>query len=195
MAQGAAAALNTFTFFTAFFVGWTNFSHSRVPLNLETTSLVSPNRELVATFVNQDDGWCHLEIRNRQSELIDDSAKAQLTPIYLAEWTADSKTIITIGHVAHGSVATMFHDKDGGWVARIIYPPSKATVPDLFRTIYEVSKVQVDGGEIDLTYEVGLQTNDQQRGLHTTDYFTTFMVDPSSGRSVELSRTPLVSDR
>jgi hypothetical protein len=47
-----------------------------------------------------------------------------LTPIFFIKWTGDSKTILVISHIAHGTIGAELHFDGSTWHQRLLQPPS-----------------------------------------------------------------------
>jgi hypothetical protein len=55
-----------------------------------------------------------VEIRNAQTSAVQGTAEAT-SPVYALLWTSDSKTLIVVEHMAHGSDAFFVHFRRGLW--------------------------------------------------------------------------------
>jgi hypothetical protein len=169
---------------------WKNYSIDRKPIS-DTAVFPSPDGRRVASFQQEDNGWYHLKVKDVATGHVDDSAEAQLTPIFSVLWTHDSKSILTIAHVAHGSSATFFHLKDGKWVDQNITFPDIPGVngPNVYRVVEEVAKAEANNDHFVVYYEFGVQTKAADGSLQETIYDEIDRVDPETGKSVLVKRT------
>lgn len=90
-------------------------------------------------------------------------------PLYALKWTADSKTIVAVQHVAGGSVAQIIHLSSGKWTTFEASPPvgDEATVV----------KVVPQSHVVELTYKVNQKPASSHPGR---SYLCTFVVDPET---------------
>ena len=47
-----------------------------------------------------------------------------LTPIFFIKWTGDSKSVLVISHIAHGTIAAVLHFDGSQWHQKVLQPPS-----------------------------------------------------------------------
>jgi hypothetical protein len=90
-------------------------------------------------------------------------------PLYSLRWTQDSKAIVTISHIAGGTVAGVIHLVDGQW-KQVSADPREG---DKYRLIHQVVKGRV----VELTYKVARIRSNNTAG---TFYTYTFLFDPTT---------------
>jgi hypothetical protein len=81
----------------------------------------SPDREYSVSLIEKD-GELHYEIEKADGGVVDDSIVMPTVLLYL-HWGANSRSIVTIEHIANGSVGRLLFFKSGRWNDVEISPP------------------------------------------------------------------------
>ena len=143
------------------------------------TKVVSPNGRFTLTLMA--DG-------NERSFSINDKRTGQTTiipieysPVLALKWTPNSNTIVTVEHVAGGSIAGFLHFNGSHWV-HVDAPPPESN----FR--YMVTRWVLGDRSVHLVYKV----ENTRSGTKAYDFSTcAFDVNPETGDISNLMRTPL----
>ena len=104
----------------------------------------SPDNKFVATFVGG--GFEIQAAAGGEPALV-----PSLPPVYLAQWTPDSKTLATVEHLANGSDAVFIHQVAGQWVRADSAPDAPEDYP---HQAYHVLKLDMAEGGVNVIYEV-----------------------------------------
>ena len=86
--------------------------------------------------------------------LITDTSSHQSTehggqrPLYSIRWSGDSQTLVTIEHVAHGSIMALRHFEGGQWQRHDVEPSGDALWE------YSVVRQRIHSDTVDVTYRV-----------------------------------------
>jgi hypothetical protein len=163
---------------------------SKTPIDIDTAVFPSRDGKYIASFEQNEDGWLYLEIKDSKTGHLDGSVKAELTPVFSVQWTGDSKTIVLVGHVAHGSAAILFHFQAKNWSSYIFYPPDFQGDPHFDRIVYDVVQAHAGEHDVSLTYKLGLEVfSDMDRGLPEKRFLVTDVIDPSTNQILKSKRT------
>jgi len=162
----------------------------KTPLNLDTAVFPSPNGKLVAKFEQRDDGWTYFNVTDSKTGKLNSSTKIELTPVFSLQWTRDSRSIVTVGHVAHGSAATLFHLQDGAWKYFHVFPSNFEYDPHVHRIIYDVTKVEAEEHHVNLTYRLTVQTKSDSDDTHEKNYSVKMLMDPNTDDILTTKCTP-----
>lgn len=163
----------------------------KTPIEIRAAKFPSPDGKIVASFEYNDDGWVHLDITNSISGHQLGSAKVELTPIFSLEWTSDSKSIVIVSHIAHGSTATIFHCFSGNWKDFIVFPPERKPPPDLYRIIYDVTKTEVREHDIIVTYDTTIQFRSDSGDFAAKEYLVSLLINPATNKVLTLDKKPV----
>ena len=94
------------------------------------------------------------------------------TFIYSLQWTGDSKTVVTVEPIAHGSECNIYHYANDKWKRIIIKPP------DLLKGVYSVVKCDASFNTVNMTYKVFERPPIVASAIF---YITSFVVDANTG--------------
>ena len=84
---------------------------------------VSPDRQYSVKLVNVD-RQARYAIGEIKTGRVDDSIVMPTLLLYL-RWSANSRSIVTVEHIAHGSCGRVIYSKDGAWSGAEIKPPGE----------------------------------------------------------------------
>ena len=135
-------------------------------------NFISPNKIYVASI--RFDGEWKLSVKNNKNGEIE--VFGILNPIYSIKWTGDSRVIISVSHIAHGSAASyIFLNKNKYWTD--IDPPQNS---ELAHHAYGVVGLDVGFNTVKLTYKVADRTSNSG-DLIDDFYVCTFDFNPETG--------------
>jgi hypothetical protein len=124
-------------------------------INLETANFPAPDGKHVLKFEQREDGWTYFDVENLKTAQLESSAKIELTPLYSVHWSPDCGTIVTVGHIAHGTTATLFHFDNGQWRYWHLSPSSQYDFdPHLIRVGFKVVNVKVTDDAATIFYDL-----------------------------------------
>jgi hypothetical protein len=115
-----------------------------VPLIQDGQIFPSPDGNFSVQLA-QVDGNEVLSIKNSKTGIIDNSQSVQLPPVFEMTWTGDAQSIVTVGHIAGGSQATVYHF-NGAWSEIDIAPDDGAA--------YDVIGLQIGRSSVAVSYKV-----------------------------------------
>lgn len=130
---------------------------------------VSPDGRFTAQLTNDEKGNIRIT-DNKTGQVYKEWA---VRPLYSLKWTRDSKTIVTIEHLAGGSETALIHFSENRWSRFPVSPPVKTPPYHHYRVIRQ----EIEGNKVKLTYKV---TDEQGNGMVTKFYTCSFEVNPSS---------------
>jgi hypothetical protein len=132
-------------------------------------TFTSPDGRFTAQLANDDNG--DLGIKNNQTG--ETYKVGALTPLLSLKWTGDSKTIVTVEHIAGGSEANLVHFDGSKWNQFSADPPGDTHGSRR----YEVVRQQVDWKRVKFVYKV---TDEKSNGEVIKFYTCSFEVNPQT---------------
>lgn len=170
---------------------WSNGRAEKAPLDLATAAFPSPDGKHVVKFEQKKDG-CYFDVNKAKTGRTESSAKVALTPIYSLQWSPDSKDIIIVGQVAHGSAATVFNFSNGAWTSHDTFPSSDTTSdPTISKILYDVAEVKTNKSEIKVVYELTVEKKSDSGQIQDNKCFLTLHLDPDTGKVRWWGHAPL----
>jgi hypothetical protein len=180
----------TITFFLACACG--GYTGSEKPIDINSVAFPSPDKRQVVSFETKDDVVSYLDIKDSKTGRVEGSIENELPPLYSVQWTGDSKSLVLVGHVAHGSTLMLVYPKEGTWTYSIFYPPDLEGDPAYHAIFYDVKKVEVGLNSASVTYELTVQMNPvTEEGYPEKTCLVSLALDTRSGRILESKRTPV----
>jgi hypothetical protein len=133
----------------------------------------SPDGKLSAQLGQVDENEV-LSIKNNKTGTVDNSQSIELPPVFTIKWTGDSQSIVTVGHIAGGSQATVYHNNNGTWNKIDVYPDN--------RPAYDVIGLQIGRSSVAVSYKA-IQHVTKSNGAPTAVYYKLEMnLNPAIGK-------------
>jgi len=105
-----------------------------------------------------------------------------LSPVYSLKWTRDSKTIVVIGRIAHGSYASVIHYNGKEWKKYEVDPPDS---DEGHFWNYSVIREEIGFSDVVITYKINTKKNMSDAYV---SHLCTLRVDPATGVISEIKR-------
>lgn len=147
-----------------------------VPISNGAT-VTSPDGRFTARLTEEDAHGLNLAITDSRTPATE---RARIgTPLLSMRWTFDSRTIVSIEHLAGGSQLALLHFYESGWKRIEVIPPNG------LEGHFEVIRQQMHRDSVTVTYKV---TKEKPNGAVASAFTCSFDVDAASGRISQLRR-------
>lgn len=128
----------------------------------------SPDKRFTVQLVSDD--RYKFKITDNKTGKVDQSVE-MITLLFSLNWTGDSKTIVTVEHIAKGSITQIIHFSNNKWSSFLVEPPDNIGH-------YSVLKQEIGMNTVNLTYKA---TKEKDNGSIIGFYTCKFDIDPATG--------------